>query len=385
MKYYERAEAWIHLDAARFNMEQMHRGLQEGTRMLAVVKADGYGHGAIEIAREIEDLPYLYGFSVATLEEAVSLRKQGITKPINLLGYVFPSQYEDAVTHEIALALFDFESARALSKTATKLQKKGFYHVALDTGMNRIGYDVTKEAAIEIAQMTALPNIELLGMFTHFYLSDGADKAPADAQLKEYNKMIELLKEQGVTIPLQHCSNSAALIDMPYANLDLVRAGISLYGLRPSADVKEITLQPMMELKARVTYVKDLYPNEMVSYGGTYQATEKRRIATIGFGYADGYPRSLSNKGWVLLHGQKAPIRGRVCMDQFMVDVTDIPDVKTGDVATLIGKDGNERITMEMMGDLSGRFNYEFACCISKRVPRVYLKNDKLQSRRDAF
>lgn len=385
MYKYERSEAIINLDAIRHNMEVMHEGVADTAEMVGVIKADGYGHGAKEIAHEIEDLDYLYGFATATMEEALELRKDEITKPIMILGYVFPSQYEEAISKNILLPVFDYATAKALSDTAVRMNTKADFQFVIDTGMHRIGYPVTKEAADEILEITKLPNIHAEGMFTHFFLADAADKTSAEEQFEKFCKMNKMLQERKVQIPHVHCSNSAALIDMPHMAMDLVRAGITLYGLLPSDEVKKIDLQPVMELRARVTYVKTVEKGGAISYGATYLAPKDVQIATIGFGYADGYPRQLSNKGWVLIHGKKAPICGRVCMDQFMVDVTDIPDVKCGDEVVLIGKSGDEVISMEELGEISGRFNYELACDISKRVPRVYIKNGLMVSSRDAY
>lgn len=385
MYRYERSEAIINLDAIRHNMEVMHEGVPDTAQMVAVIKADGYGHGAREIAHEIEGLDYLYGFATATLEEALELRREGLTKEIMVLGYVFPSQYEKAIREDILLPVFDLDTAKALSKAAEGLKKEARFQFVIDTGMHRIGYPVTEEAADEIKKITELPYLHAEGMFTHFFLADAADKSSAEEQFEAFCRMNRMLQEREVYIPHVHCSNSAALIDMPHMAMDLVRAGITLYGLLPSDEVKKIDLQPVMELRARVTYVKTVKKGGSISYGATYRAEKDVRIATIGFGYADGYPRQLSNKGWVLIHGKKAPICGRVCMDQFMVDVSEIPDVKCGDEAVLIGRDGDEIITMEELGDLSGRFNYELACDISKRVPRVYIKQGRMLSSRDAY
>ena len=216
-------------------------------------------------------------------------------------------------------------------------------------------------------------------MFTHFARADEYDRSPAMVQLKRYLDFCSLLSEAGIEIPLRHCSNSAGIIRIPEANLSIVRAGITIYGIYPSAQVERdiVKLSPVLELKSHITYVKDVLPGTAISYGGTYVADRKLRVATVPVGYADGYPRQLSGKGWVLVHGKKAPILGRVCMDQFMIDVTEIPDVKKGDQVTLIGRDGDEFISIEEMGDLSGRFSYEFACEISDRVPRVYIKDGK--------
>lgn len=385
MYKYERSEAIINLDAISHNMEVMHQGVPDTAEFVGVIKADGYGHGAREIAHEIEDLDYLYGFATATIEEALELRREGVKKAIMVLGYVFPSQYEEAIKEKILLPVFDFETAKALSDAAVSLNQKADFQFVIDTGMHRIGYPVTEEAAEEIAKICALPNLHAEGMFTHFFLADAADKSSAREQYDKFCQMNQMLLDRGIKIPHVHCSNSAALIDMPDMAMDLVRAGITLYGLLPSDEVKKIDLQPVMEVRARVTFVKTVEKGGSISYGATYTAAEDVKIATIGFGYADGYPRQLSNKGWVLIHGKKAPICGRVCMDQFMVDVSEIPDAKCGDEAVLIGRDGEERITMEELGELSGRFNYELACDISKRVPRVYIKNGSMLSSRDAY
>lgn len=387
---FSRCEARISLDAILNNMEEMHRLISKDTKMIAVIKADGYGHGSREIAQAIEPLDYLEGFATATIEEAVTLRKAGVKKMILVLGHVFPECYDLALDHEIRLPIFTYESAKAFSDAAVAAGKTGYVHFKIDTGMKRIGFQVTEANADVIAKIKALPNLECEGIFTHFYLSDAADKTQAYEQLDRFKNMIKMVNDRGVELTYYHCSNSAGIIDLPEANMDLVRAGITLYGLWPSDEVlkERIYLEPVMSIYARVTHVKDLEEGETVGYGATYTAPGKRRLATIGFGYADGYPRQLSNKGWVLIHGKKCRICGRVCMDQFMVDVTALEEndpVKVGDVATLIGRDGDECITMEMMGDLSGRFNYEFACDINPRVPRVYVRDEKVVSTRTNF
>ncbi|MCR5784617.1 MAG: alanine racemase [Eubacterium sp.] len=387
MYKYTRAEAVINLDAIKNNMEEMKALINKETKIAAVIKADGYGHGAIEIANEIEGLDYLYGFATATFDEALSLRNQGIKKPVFILGHVFKEHYTDAVKNEIALPVFSLETAKDISDAAKECVKEAHIHIVIDTGMSRIGYRVTDDAADEIEKISHLPGIVIDGAFTHFYMSDAYDKTSAHKQYEKYMEMMFKLGQRGVDIPIKHVSNSAAIVDMPEVNLDMVRAGITLYGLWPSDEVDKtrIYLEPVMSLYARVTHVKTIHKGDVISYGGTYEAKEDRRIATIGFGYADGYPRGLSNKGWVIINGKKAPIRGRVCMDQFMVDVTDIDDVEVGTEVTLIGRDRDECITMELLGELSGRFNYELACDITKRVPRVFVKDDKMVSSRDYF
>ena len=379
MKRFDRLKAVVSLDAIAHNFAEMKKNIAEGTKMIAVIKADGYGHGAEAIARLTDNYSYIWGYAVATAEEALQLRNAGMEKPILILGLVFEEYFREMVAGDIRLTVCEYETAKKLSREAVRQDKTVHIHIGLDTGMSRIGFADTPESVEEIKKIAALDHLEIEGMFTHFARADETDKTPAADQLNRYLTFAELLEKSGVHIPLKHCSNSAGIIRMKEANLDAVRAGITIYGIYPSNEVERdiVKLEPAMELKSHISYVKDLEPGASVSYGGTYTADKKIRVATIPAGYADGYPRTLSNKGWVLIHGQKAPILGRVCMDQFMVNVSDIPDVKAGDEVTLIGKDGDEFISIETFGDMSGRFSYEFACDISKRVPRVYLKNGK--------
>ena len=379
MKRFDRLKAVVSLDAIAHNFAEMKKNIAEGTKMIAVIKADGYGHGAEAIARLTDNYSYIWGYAVATAEEALQLRNAGVEKPILILGLVFEEYFREMVAGDIRLTVCEYETAKKLSREAVRQDKTVHIHIGLDTGMSRIGFADTQESVEEIKKIAALDHLEIEGMFTHFARADETDKTPAADQLNRYLTFAELLEKSGVHIPLKHCSNSAGIIRMKEANLDAVRAGITIYGIYPSSEVERdiVKLEPAMELKSHISYVKDLEPGASISYGGTYTADKKIRVATIPAGYADGYPRTLSNKGWVLIHGQKAPILGRVCMDQFMVNVSDIPDVKAGDEVTLIGKDGDEFISIETFGDMSGRFSYEFACDISKRVPRVYLKNGK--------
>lgn len=379
MKRFDRLKAVVSLDAIAHNFAEMKKNIAEGTKMIAVIKADGYGHGAEAIARLTENYSYIWGYAVATAEEALQLQSAGVEKPVLILGLVFEEYFREMVAGDIRLTVCEYETAKKLSREAVRQDKTVHIHIGLDTGMSRIGFADTPESVEEIKKIAALDHLEIEGMFTHFARADETDKTPAVDQLNRYLTFAELLEKSGVHIPLKHCSNSAGIIRMKEANLDAVRAGITIYGIYPSNEVERdiVKLEPAMELKSHISYVKDLEPGASISYGGTYTADKKIRVATIPAGYADGYPRTLSNKGWVLIHGQKAPILGRVCMDQFMVNVSDIPDVKAGDEVTLIGKDGDEFISIETFGDMSGRFSYEFACDISKRVPRVYLKNGK--------
>lgn len=389
MKQYKRVYAAIHLDAFEHNLKCIKNIISPDTNIIAVIKMDAYGHGAVKFAELMETLDYVWGYAVATLDEAIILRNNGIQKNILVLGYTFPEQYEDLINYQVRPAIFSMDMARDFSNAAQRLGKTIPVHIKIDTGMSRIGYQVSEEAAHEIAQIVQLPHIMVEGIFTHFARADEIDREFTEFQLNQFTSMIHMLEERKVSIPIHHCSNSAAILNAKEANMDLVRAGIILYGLWPSEEMetisRDVDLRPVMELKSHIIHVKELEPGRVVSYGGTYEVTEPRVIATIPVGYGDGYARSLSNKGYVLIHGQKAPICGRVCMDQFMVDITDIPDVKVGDLVTLLGKDGSERITMEQLGSESHRFNYEFACDLGKRIPRVYYYQGKVVGSKDYF
>lgn len=380
MKKFSRVKAVVSLDAVAHNFREMRKNIAEDTKVIAVVKADAYGHGAVQIARLVEEYDYIWGFATATEEEAIELRRAGIEKPILVLGIVFEEYYPELIRYDIRPAVCEADSAEKLSKEALRQGKTVHIHLALDTGMTRIGFADVPKSVETIKQIQMLPNLEIEGIFTHFARADEYDRSPALVQLERYLDFLKLLEEAGIKIPLLHCSNSAGIIRIPEANLSMVRAGITIYGIYPSSEVErdKIKLETAMEIKSHISYLKDVSPGTAISYGGTFVATKPMKVATIPVGYADGYPRQLSGKGWVLIHGQKAPILGRVCMDQFMVDVTDIPDTRSGDEVTLIGRDGNEVITAEEFGELSGRFSYEFICCISKRVPRVYIKDGKI-------
>lgn len=386
MNHYERVCAYVDLSAIRANMEAMHQVISPDTKMIGVIKTDGYGHGAVPIAGELEKLPYLFGFATATAEEAMILRKSNINKPILILGYVFPYAYEEMVQNQIRLSVFKLDQAKALSETATKLGKKMMIHIKVDTAMSRIGIMPNDEGIAFIKEVMKLPGLEIEGIFTHFAKADYADLSDAKAQLAAYHVFLERVqKECKIQIPLKHCSNSAGIIALPEANMDLVRAGITLYGLWPSDEVARdvIPLVPALSLKSHIVYIKQIEKGTQVSYGGTFTADAPMKIATIPVGYGDGYPRTLSGKGYVLIRGQKAPILGRVCMDQFMVDVTNIPDVAEYDEVTLIGTDGENTITAEELGALSGRFNYELSCDLGKRIPRVYVRDGEIVASKD--
>lgn len=387
MKTYSRVYARIDLDAIAYNMEQMKQNLSPNTKMMAVIKADGYGHGAVQIADMLEGVDYIWGFAVATLDEAVVLRTEGIKKPILVLGCVFPDQYMAMLKHDIRMNVYTEEMAEAISQMAAREGMTAYMHIKLDTGMARLGFDISENSVAAIERISKMKNVKMEGIFTHFAKADETDKSFTQKQMKDFSRMVDKLKEKNVSFQYEHCANSAAIIDVKDANYDLVRAGISTYGLYPSEEVKKenVKLKPALVLKSHVAFVKEIEEGTAISYGGTFVSKEKMRIATIPVGYADGYPRNLSNTGFVLIRGKKAPIVGRVCMDQFMVDVTHIEGTNFGDKVTLIGTDGNETITVEDLSELSGRFNYEFVCDLGKRIPRVYVKNGKVSEQVDYF
>lgn len=365
------------MDAVLFNIEAVKQRLAPDTKIMAVIKTDGYGHGALPIAEMLERDDRVWGYAVATAEEALELREGGIRKSILILGYTFPHSFEALIREGVCLTVYMYETARQLSEQAVALGKKCRVHIKVDTGMSRIGIEPDEEGIELVKEIAALPGLETEGIFTHFATADEADQSKAYAQLEAFGAFAAAVEERtGHTIPIKHCANSAAIVEMPEACMDLVRAGIILYGLWPSDEVEReghIRLRPALSLKSRIVYVKTVPSNREISYGGTFTTARDTRVATVCLGYGDGYPRSLSNAGYVLVNGQRAPILGRVCMDQLMIDVTDISGTAAvGDVVTLIGRDGEEEITMEALGALSGRFNYELACDIGKRVPRIY-------------
>ena len=370
------------LDAFLHNLYGIKETLKEGTSVIGVIKADGYGHGALPLAAEMEKLAFVSGYAVATVEEGIALRCAGMKKKILLLGYTFPSAYPQLAQYDLSAAAFTDEMAAEMNRAALLAGKKNGVHIAVDTGMSRIGVRPDEEGAAFVKRLASMPCLRLEGIFTHFARADEADKTRTWEQLRTFRAFVDRLKKDGLSIPLCHCSNSAGILDLPEANLDAVRAGIILYGLWPSDEVdhEKIRLKPVLSLYSRIAFVKELKAGQEISYGGTYRTDRTLRVATVPIGYGDGYPRQLSNRGQVLICGKRARILGRVCMDQFMADVTDIPEAAVGSLVTLIGRDGAEEIAMEELGALSGRFNYELACCLNKRVPRIYLKEGRILS-----
>lgn len=371
---YGRGYIEVNLDHILSNAENIKSHIGKETKIVAVIKTDGYGHGSIAPAKKLEDKDFMYGFAVATEEEAMELVESGIKKPVMILGYTFPYAYEEMAENGIEPAVFREDMLEEMGKAALKRGKKMRLHVKVDTGMGRIGITPDEKGLAFVKKVAKTEGVELAGVFTHFARADEADKTSAKEQLQKFNAFIEKIHENGIHGFLCHCSNSAAIMEMPESHMDLVRSGIILYGLKPSDDVKmeALPLKPALSFYSSIVFIKNMEPGLPISYGGTFVTKENMRVATIPIGYGDGYPRSLSNKGYVLVHGKKAPILGKVCMDQMMVDVTNIPEAKEGDKVTLIGRDGEEELSADMLGELSGRFNYELICDLGKRIPRIY-------------
>ena len=374
--------AEINLDAMCSNVSQALERMKPA-KLMAIIKTDAYGHGAVRSAKALDEIG-VYAFGVATPGEALELRRAEIKNPILILGYVFEEYFDRMIENDIDLALFDLNTAKLLNSHAEKLGKKARVHIKADTGMGRIGFQPCDESAEIIKEIAALNNIEIDGMFTHFACADSKDKASVNRQIERFTNFVAKVKSEGVSLPIVHCYNSASIVDFDKPLFDMVRCGIITYGLEPSDEVSKtnIKLQKVMSIKSHVAYVKKVGAGFTVSYGSTYVTDKETEIATIPVGYGDGYPRTLSNKGMVLIGGHFAKIIGRVCMDQF--DVTGL-GVSRGDEVILMGSDGENSITAEEIGDLSGRFNYELVCDINKRVPRVYIKNGEIIAVDDAL
>ena len=383
---YARVYAKVDLEAVITNVENMHKALPKDTKMLAVVKANGYGMGAAPIAGMLEKKDYIWGFATATAEEAFSLRDEGITKPILVLGYTFPYAYKRMLIEGIRPTVFREDMLTELSKCYEENKEfsdgeRFHVHIAVDSGMSRIGIRPDKEGEEFIMKAFKTKGIKVEGIFTHFARADEKDLSNARKCFKTFEKFVyDVEEKRGVHFTLKHCCNSAGIIQLSEAHMDMVRCGVTMYGMWPSQEVDKnrIQINPVLSMVSHITYVKTVPPKTPVSYGGTFISEKEMKIATVPVGYADGYPRTLSGgKGQVLIGGRRAPILGRICMDQFMVDVTKLRDVKEGDEVVLIGSskatDGSqESISLEELGEKSGRFNYEFACEISGRVPRIY-------------
>ncbi|WP_317366531.1 alanine racemase [uncultured Tyzzerella sp.] len=370
---YERVIAEINLDNIAYNMANIRKSVDEKTKIMAIVKADAYGHGSVEVAKTA-----LYNgadwLGVAIIDEAIELRKNNIFEPILILGNTIEYKLLQVIKYNITQTIFSYDIAKKLSDEALKIKKSVDIHIKIDTGMSRLGFLPTEESIEEIMAIKKLPYINITGIFTHFATSDMEDKNFTKEQFEKYMWIIDKLEKRGINNLIKHVSNSGAILDLQEYRLDMVRAGIILYGMYPSTQVlKNIDIKPAMSLKTYVTYVKEIEPNVSVSYCRTYFTNKKTKIATIPVGYADGYARILSNKARVFVNGYYANVVGNICMDQFMIDVTNIPNIKQGDIVTLMGQD----ITAEELARLQNTINYEIVCNIGKRVPRVYIKNNE--------
>jgi len=370
--------AEIDLDKLAHNMREIRR-ISNSENIIAVVKADAYGHGAVDVAPVLLENG-ANRLAVAIQSEAIELRRSGIECPIMVLGFTPPNLIDNLLKYDIEQTVFSYEFAKKISKMALKKNKIAKIHIALDTGMGRIGYLPNDESVEEVYNISKLPNIIIEGMFCHFSSADEKDKTYTYEQVKKYDDFYEKLKEKKVYINIRHIANSAAIIDLPETHYEAVRPGIIIYGYYPSEEVnkEKIDLLPVMTLKTNVVHIKTLPPGEYVSYGRKYKTKEKSVIATLPIGYADGYTRLLFQKAKVILKGKFAPVIGRICMDQCMVDVTGINGVKVGDEVILIGEDGKNKFTADIVGELIGTISYEVVCMVGKRVPRVYIRNGKV-------
>lgn len=373
MEEFTRTYSIIHLDAIHQNIETVRRKVGADTKIMAIVKANAYGHGAVEVALEIKD--QVHGFAVATVKEALQLRESGVCNLILVLGYVCKAEYKTVIENQITFALLSKDMAEEVSACAKELNTIAKCHVKINTGMNRIGFPVNQASVEEISEIYQKEEIHCEGIFTHFATADELDKTFALEQFDLFQNLLDMLEKRGVVFEIRHCANSAAIVDLPQMKLDMVREGIILYGLKPSEEVDaNMEYHRVMEIKSHVIAIRDVGAGEGISYGRTFITPHQMRIATIAIGYADGYPRSLSSKGYVLIHGKKAPVVGRVCMDLMMVDISGIEDVQVEDLATIVGRDGELEITIDELGMIADKFNYEFVCGISERVERKYVR-----------
>ncbi len=378
MYEYHRLLAEINLDAIGNNIREIKKRIKAETQLLAVVKADAYGHGAEEVAKVC-----LYNgadqLAVATCDEGVQIRQWSIQVPVLILGNTVEGQLETVVNYNLTQAVFRYETAKLMSDIAVRLNKTALVHIKVDTGMSRIGFLPTDESIDEIERIFALPNLKVTGIFTHFATADEKDKTFTNVQYKKFRFVTDKLQKMGYKGFIRHCSNSGAILDMPELQLDMVRAGIIIYGMYPSNEVSHpINLIPAMSLKSQISYVKYLEENVSVGYGRTYFTTKKTKVATVPIGYADGYSRAFSNKARVIVNGHYAPVIGNVCMDQMMINVSEIPNVNEGDSVIIMGSDGKNTVSPEELAAVSGTINYEIVCNVGKRVPRVYIKNGEI-------
>ena len=379
LKEIRAAWAEVDLDALAHNMREIRRLARKDALVTAVIKADGYGHGATKIAQTLLDNG-ADRFAIAVLDEGIELRNAGFGVPILILGFTDKERAEEIVSFNLEQAVYSWELAEAISKAAVKQNKTAKIHIKVDTGMGRIGLKPDKDSVQLIKKISKLPNIAIEGIFTHFAVADTLDKTYTEGQYERFTWICGELERENVKINVKHCGNSAAIIDLPNMHLNMVRAGIILYGLKPSDEVMldKIELKQVMSLKVRITHVKEIEAGQSVSYGRRFIAEKKSKIASLPVGYADGYTRMLSGKAEALVKGRRVPVVGRICMDQCMIDVTGIEDVKVGDEVVLFGKQGEGFIHIDELAEKLDTINYEIVCMISRRVPRVYVRNGKI-------
>ncbi len=368
----------INLDNIQKNMQSVRKKFGDDMIILGIVKANAYGHGAVETAKALVE----FGagmLGVAAIDEALELRENGITAPVLILGQIFRQDYTAAIENDITCTIIDIVTAQGLSQKAKELGKTAKVHIKIDTGMGRIGFQPDENDETLVKSVFELDNIFVEGAFTHFANADSSDKTSANSQKKKFLDFTDKLIIEGYKIPIRHMYNSASAMELDGYAGEMVRCGIMLYGLYPSEEMdKSYKLFPALEFKSHISFVKTVEKGFPVSYGSTYITDREMKIATVPVGYGDGYPRYLSSEGEVLVQGTRCKILGRVCMDQFMIDVSHLPDVQIADEVTLVGTDGNETITVEEVSDAEYRFNYEFCCLITPRVPRIYIKNNKV-------
>ncbi|MBR0278276.1 MAG: alanine racemase [Clostridia bacterium] len=364
----------VSVDNLIYNIEQIKKKVSPNVKLCGVIKADAYGHGAYEIAKELLKQGFEY-LAVAFIDEAVDIRNNGINAPILILGNTPKDTISELIEYNVTATVYDFETAKAISEEAKKHNTVAKIHIKTDTGMSRIGFLPNSAGIEDIVKISKLPNIEIEGIFTHFACADEENDNMTKKQFEKFMYIINELKSRGINIPVKHCCNSAGTIKYPDMQLDMVRLGIILYGMYPSEAKYNIDLKPVMQFKTKVINIKTLKAGETISYGATYKLKKDTKVATIAVGYADGYSRLLSNKGRVLVNGQFANILGRICMDQCMIDVTDVNNISIGDDAVLFGTDKNAELPIEELAAKIGTINYELTCVINKRVPRCYTKN----------
>ncbi len=371
--------AEINLNHLIHNLKEIRRHVGKETKIAAVVKANGYGHGALEIAEVLlengADI-----LAVSSINEAVEIRKKFKKAQTLVLGYTPTENIEDAIRYGIIQTIYSYEQAEKYARIAEKIGMGISFHIKIDSGMNRIGYMPDETAINEIKKINQLPNVKINGIFSHFAVADEKDKSFSEMQYRKFIEFTEKLEEENIKIPIRHISNSAGAMDLPDMNLDMVRPGIILYGLYPSREVDHsvLDLKPVMSLKTRISHVKTLNEDGGISYGLKYRGKKGDKIATIPIGYADGYTRLLSDKGEALVRGKRVPVVGTICMDQCMIDVSSIDDIEAGDEVTLFGTDGDSTLNVEEIAEKIGTINYEIICMIGRRVPRVYIQNGEI-------